>query len=178
MPEPSPALLQLLSDVLAGRQSVDELSEQVRAASSLPSAAGDESAGGDAMRRIEGATVDLGRQQRCGFGEVVYGQGKPAELIERIVAAQVEAGQDALVTRIDVSAARQLRAVFPNSHHNPVARTLRLNRVREATAIDFTAKDAARESGGGGERPHAAVVTAGSTDIPVAEEAAETLAWM
>ena len=31
--------------------------------------------------RIEGATVDLGRLSRCGFGEVIFGEGKSAELV-------------------------------------------------------------------------------------------------
>jgi NCAIR mutase (PurE)-related protein len=46
--------------------------------------------------------LDLLREDRCGFPEVVYGPGKPAELVVRILQRQAEFGQDSLVTRVSV----------------------------------------------------------------------------
>ncbi|MEO1497960.1 MAG: nickel pincer cofactor biosynthesis protein LarB [Planctomycetota bacterium] len=108
-------------------------------------------------------SLDVGRAARCGFPEVVYGEGKPAETIGAILAEQQARGQASLVTRLDAAAAAGLLDRFPTAIHNPVGRTLRLGEVgsRDRVAEHFVA-----------------VITAGSTDLPVAEEAAETLAWM
>ncbi|MEM9364473.1 MAG: nickel pincer cofactor biosynthesis protein LarB [Planctomycetota bacterium] len=118
---------------------------------------------------VEGATVDLDRQRRCGFGEVIFGQGKSTELMCEIVKAQLTAGQNSLITRIENTAAVQMRRLFPHAYHNSLASTLRISdrpitrRLDEAISSDEV---------------HVAVVTAGSTDAAIAEEAAETLDWM
>ena len=125
----------------------------------------------DQMARVAGATVDLGRLSRCGFGEVIFGDGKSVELITRIVQAQLDAGQSALVTRIDSGVAFQVRQSFSFAYHNPQARTLRITLDAVAPLPPLTPREAE-------ETFHAAVVTAGSTDAHVAEEAIETLTWM
>jgi NCAIR mutase (PurE)-related protein len=166
----SPALLELLSKVLAGQASSEELSkriEQERNGASDPN----EAIESGQFRRIQGATVDLGRSSRCGFGEVIFGEGKPAELVTQIIQTQLDAGQTALVTRIDSEVAFRVRQGFKYSHHNPVARTLRIESQDIVAGKPLTMDEAAGEI-------HAAVVTAGSTDQPVAEEAIETLTWM
>lgn len=184
---PSPALPDLLRRLSQGELSVDETLRQISASGISPgsvTATADpnppNSGGGfaadpgfAARQEIEGATVDLGRRSRCGFSEVIYGEGKPAELITEIVRAQLEAGQTSLVTRIDPTAATQVRRCFPfpHSHHHPLSHTLRVagNPIGGPQPLpdDELAKTV-----------HVAVVTAGSTDLPVAEEAIETLAWM
>lgn len=108
-------------------------------------------------------TLDVGREGRCGFPEVVYGEGKTPEVIAAILRAQRQRGDHALVTRLAPEKAAQLLAEFPAAHYNPVARTLRLT-------------PAGAE--GRPTRGRVAVVTAGTGDLPVAEEARETLAWM
>ena len=125
----------------------------------------------DRALSLPGATVDLGRQARCGFGEVIYGEGKSAELVARIIRAQLDSGQSALVTRIDSGVAFQVRQSFEFAYHNPMARTLRVTPSAVATPTPLTSQEAS-------QRFHAAVVTAGSTDAPIAEEAMETLHWM
>lgn len=108
-------------------------------------------------------TLDADRRRRCGYPEVVYGEGKPPETIAAIFAAQLGRGEPALATRVDPAAAAMLLERFPTARHNAVARTVC------ATPDDFTpAKHAGR----------IALITAGTTDLPVAEEAAETLLWM
>ncbi|MCM2374532.1 nickel pincer cofactor biosynthesis protein LarB [Aporhodopirellula aestuarii] len=117
---------------------------------------------------IPGATVDLGRRDRCGFGEVIYGEGKSTDLMIRIVETQLGAEQSCLITRIDPTSAAQLRRHFRHTHHNPAARTLRIA-GQPAQLVSPVLDDAIA---------HVAVVTAGSTDASVAEEAVETLTWM
>jgi NCAIR mutase (PurE)-related protein len=118
-------------------------------------------------RWIDNAVVDIGRKARCGFGEAIYGEGKTAELIREIIAAQLDQGQSSLVTRIDPSVADQIRQHFDHCRINPIARTLRV----AGQPID-------PPSDPDENQPHVAIVTAGSTDQAIAEEAAETLAWM
>jgi NCAIR mutase (PurE)-related protein len=104
--------------------------------------------------------VDLDRARRCGFPEVVYGVGKTLEQLRHTVRAQQAAGQPSLITRCPDEHAAALRAEFPQAWHNPLARTVRIGALRPTGT------------------PTIGVVTAGSTDRPVAEEAVETATWM
>ncbi|MBV8236264.1 MAG: 1-(5-phosphoribosyl)-5-amino-4-imidazole-carboxylate carboxylase, partial [Acidimicrobiia bacterium] len=69
------------------------------------------------------AKVDLHRRVRCGFPEVIFGQGKTAQQIEAILRALITHGQGGLVTRVEPAAAAHLRSAFPEGQHNPVGRT-------------------------------------------------------
>jgi hypothetical protein len=119
---------------------------------------------------IDGAEVDIGRASRCGFPEVIFGEGKPPELIVEILKRQQAAGQRGFVTRISQNQADVITAEFSDVRHNPIART-----VIVRTASD-TSDDAA--ASGSDVPPKVAVVTAGSCDTAVAQEAVETLRWM
>lgn len=114
-----------------------------------------------ATAEVDGALIDLDRVRRCGFPEVVYGAGKSPEQVLQIFIAQEQAGQASLVTRATVEHAAFLAARFPDAVHNPVARTI--------------SRGTAQPSGSSGR---IAVLTAGATDRPVAEEAVETARWM
>lgn len=109
-------------------------------------------------------TLDLDRQRRCGFPEVVYGEGKDLATLTKIIAQLQDNGTDVLVTRLDRDAAQQLAVPYPAGQYNPLARTWRL---------DVSPQSASQS-------PHGTVtiVTAGTSDLPVAEEARETLRWM
>lgn len=114
------------------------------------------------------ASVDLDRASRCGLPEAIYGAGKSAEQILKIVQRLVDAGQAVLVTRIDPTAAETLSRSWPNGVYRPLARTWRLGSLPAPIANSAST-------------PHhreVVVVTAGTTDLPVAEEALETLSWM
>jgi NCAIR mutase (PurE)-related protein len=160
-----------MSKIVDGQASVEQLIDQVRADDPSLLSGTPLTDSGAAMQRIPGATVDLGRQSRCGFGEVIYGEGKSIELISSIIQTQLDAGQSSLVTRIEGGCAFQVRQSFEFAQHNPVAHTLRVSTDHlvpaESMSIDKTSLT-----------QHAAVVSAGSTDARVAEEAIETLAWM
>ncbi len=163
---PSPALLDLMSKVMKGDASYSDLVNRIR----FDGAESDIDEGAR-LQQLPGATLDLGRQSRCGFGEVIYGEGKPAELVSKIIQAQLDDGQPSLVTRIESGTAFQVRQQFQFAQHNPIAHTLRIASHEVLPADPLTGQ-------GAGKMLHAAVVSAGSTDVAVAEEAIETLAWM
>lgn len=103
------------------------------------------------------AKVDLHRQVRQGASEVVFGEGKTAGQIVGIVRALAEAGQDRLlVTRLSADKAADVAREVPLAYH-PEARLGILG-------------EAAQPSGLG----TVLVACAGTSDIPVAEEAALT----
>ncbi len=163
---PSPALMELMSKVMDGDASLSELVDQIRIDGPHASLGN-----GSQIQQIAGATLDLGRQHRCGFGEVIYGEGKSVDLITKIIQTQLQAGQSALVTRIESGPAFQVRQSFQFAQHNPVAHTLRVAATDVSPAAPLSNQEASKVH-------HAAVVCAGSTDARVAEEAIETLAWM
>jgi NCAIR mutase (PurE)-related protein len=104
------------------------------------------------------AQVDLHRRQRCGFPEVIFCEGKTCEWVEGVVRKLVEAGQDCLATRVGTELAEHLGRLFPQAAQDRVARTFWLpatNEPRTPTGRVF-------------------VLTAGTTDLPVAGEAAVT----
>jgi pyridinium-3,5-biscarboxylic acid mononucleotide synthase len=111
-------------------------------------------------------TVDLDRRRRCGFPEVVYGPGKTIEQLCQIVATLIEHGEPVLATRIDAQQAAGLLAAFPQGRYNSVARTFRIGSGEPSPGLSLKG------------RGIVSVISAGTGDLPVAEEARETLDWM
>ena len=105
------------------------------------------------------ATIDHHRALRQGFPEVVYGAGKTAEQICAIASRIAERGDGVLVTRLPVGAGERLASEFPSIEINDLARTAYLVGTSEPAKGVGTV----------------VVVTAGTSDLPVAEEAAVTL---
>ncbi|NBD12623.1 MULTISPECIES: nickel pincer cofactor biosynthesis protein LarB [Corallococcus] len=101
------------------------------------------------------ATLDTHRNLRFGFPEVVLGEPKTVEQLLGIVGALVERKQTVLVTRLQPDKAEALLARFPKAEYHPVARIFHLRQRKVKAGL-------------------IAVVTAGTSDIPVAEEAALT----
>ena len=112
--------------------------------------------------------LDLDRQRRCGFPEVVFAEGKSIAVLEKIFQALVAHGIDALATRVSVEKADALSARFPAGIYNPVARTFRI-------PLAAAAENAAGNPAATGQ---IAIVSAGTSDLAVAEEARETALWM
>ncbi len=100
------------------------------------------------------ATVDLHRAIRCGSPEVIFGQGKTVEQIVGILRSLIRHGHGGLVTRIAAEAGAELVRTFPEGEYNPAGRTFRIK-----------GPDAGPKLG------KVVVVTAGTSDLPVAEEA-------
>ncbi|MEN6449382.1 MAG: nickel pincer cofactor biosynthesis protein LarB [Thermoguttaceae bacterium] len=111
------------------------------------------------------AQVDLDRSRRCGFPEVVFAEGKTVAAMERIFSALLDDGADVLATRVSAEQAAGLATTFPAARYNPVGRTLRLS--HDARQVDKLPPGGGRVS----------IVTAGTSDLPVAEEARETALW-
>src|SRR5207237_1241605 len=109
-------------------------------------------------------TVDIDRRRRCGFPEVVFGPGKTIDQLCQIVATLVAHREPVLATRIDEQQAAGLLSAFPQGRYNEVARTFRL--------ADEPSVTPSRKGGA-----NVAVISAGTGDLPVAEEARETLDW-
>jgi NCAIR mutase (PurE)-related protein len=107
------------------------------------------------------ASVDLDRQRRCGYPEVIYAPGKPIESLLRIVAELIVRDQDVLVTRLEPVQAEALATNFSDGGWNQRARTFR--RMADSSAPTIG---------------RVAVITAGTSDLPVADEACETARWM
>ncbi len=138
----------LLESVRDGRLSPEQAAHQIRI---LP-----------IQEAGEFAKVDLHRGMRCGFPEVVFGQGKTAPQIEGILRALLTHDEGGLVTRLDPQAAAHLMKTFPDGEHNAVARTFRIRGKRDNEP----------------KLGKVIIVTAGTSDLPVAEEARVTAeAW-
>ena len=115
------------------------------------------------------AQVDLDRLRRCGYPEVVFSPGKTAAAIADVFRMQLAHGQRCLATRISAEQAADVLEAFPEAHYNPTARTIRLPADEPARAAGAT---------GAAAPGVVAVITAGTGDLPVAEEAVETARWM
>jgi hypothetical protein len=101
--------------------------------------------------------IDLHRQLRKGIQEVIFGEGKTFEQIEEIVRSMTEKGVDVLATRINPEKGGRLIESFPEGGYHKAARC-------------FTIKKDTSVRGKG----TILVVSAGTSDIPVAEEACTT----
>jgi NCAIR mutase (PurE)-related protein len=107
------------------------------------------------------ATVDLHRAMRRGFPEVIFGPGKTTEEIVEIAKRLRAAGQTVLVTRVGPEVHAALAKLAPEAVHHPRAR-----------AVSIRAGEA------GKARPGVTVMTAGTSDRGVADEAIVTAELM
>lgn len=138
-------------------QSIRELLEEVRSGKTDPTHAARLLAA-PPLADLGYAQVDLERHRRCGYPEVIFCEGKTSPWIEGVVCRLVAEGQDCLATRVNAEQAEHLRTCFPAAEQDRVARTFWL-----PVAV---------------QRPHVKgqvlVVTAGTGDLPVAQEAVVT----
>lgn len=109
------------------------------------------------FRDLGEAVLDTHRELRRGHPEVIYCAGKTVAQVRTIIAALLESESNILATRATPDMAEAVTELHPAARYNPLGRTLVIQRHEQAltsTAI--------------------AIVTAGTSDQPVAEEAAET----
>jgi len=103
------------------------------------------------------AQVDTHRALRKDFPEVIFGSGKTPNQVVKIAAKLLAREQRILVTRITAEHARLIRKKFRHAIHHEVARCVTIEKQPST------------------KRPGTiAVVTAGTSDLPIAEEAAVT----
>lgn len=143
------AVRQLLEELVSGQQTIDQV---------YLSLLEGRNAGID-ITSTGDVRIDADRQNRCGYPEVIYAPGKAipslVQAFERIRSHR----QDVLATRCSPEQIEALQTAFPDVICNSVARTVRYN---------FESKLSGK----------VVVVSAGTSDRPVAEEALETLRWM
>jgi NCAIR mutase (PurE)-related protein len=119
----------------------------------------------DAMERLANlpyeeagfAKIDHHRRLRTGLPEVIYAAGKTAEQVGEIFFRMAAMGGDVLATRADEAAFAAVKSLVPEAQYHSVARIIALRQAPPA-------------EGGGA----VAVLCAGTSDLPVAEEAAVT----
>lgn len=142
------ALQELLEKLRAGELTTAEVTSRLRAAS---------------LERVADlARIDLHRELRVGAPEIVYGESKSSEQIASIMLALDVDGCGALATRVDADKARASIAAMGRGEYDALSRTLVI-----------PAKQA-RPSG----PCSIGVVCAGTSDLPVAEEAAVSLEFL
>ena len=116
----------------------------------------------EAASQLEGiddigfASLDLSRNKRNGFPEIIYGEGKTKEQIEKIIESLEKEHLPVLATRVDNEKGQYLLEKIPHGFYYETARAFVVNPTPIHT------------------EHYIAVVTAGTSDIPVAEEAAIT----
>jgi NCAIR mutase (PurE)-related protein len=106
------------------------------------------------------ARLDHHRALRQSMPEFVYGEGKSPEQLAAIMGAMVDRAGRALATRVTTAHFEAVRAVLPDVMHHPKARIIAVN--------NFPTSEAG----------HALVIAAGTSDVPVAEEAVEVLRFL
>ncbi|KOO42987.1 nickel pincer cofactor biosynthesis protein LarB [Priestia koreensis] len=133
---------QILNEVKNGSVSIEEAKKQIRAFDDMGF-----------------AKVDSTREKRTGFPEVIYGEGKTAEQIIRIIQSLKGSTNRVLATRIDQMKALQVMESVNDLVYSETARTLFWKHEDEPDVL---------------YNGYIAVVCAGTSDLPVAEEAALT----
>ncbi len=108
------------------------------------------------------ASIDHHRHLRRGFPEVIYGRGKKVEEIITIIEKMVDKEENVLITRLIDNKATIIKKHFPSSDYYPKSRILTI----EVKPIEKRGKG------------KILVISAGTADIPVAEEAAITATFM
>jgi len=103
------------------------------------------------------AKIDTHREWRVGYPEVIYCSGKTTEQVKTIIAAMLERDVNILATRVSEELFLEIRASCPDAVYSPLARAVTIKRK----AVDVPSS-------------YIALVTAGTSDLPVAEEAAVT----
>ncbi len=104
--------------------------------------------------------IDHHRQLRTGFPEVIFCQGKTVEHVKQISERILAAGHPLLATRATPDMYEAVKAIQPAARYNDLGRTISVSQSEEEGT------------------PGILVVSAGTSDLPVAEEAAETVLMM
>ncbi|MDO4545203.1 MAG: nickel pincer cofactor biosynthesis protein LarB [Bacillota bacterium] len=139
-------LRELLEDLKSEQITTEEVMEQLK---ELP------------FKDLGFANIDNHRKLRTGFPEVVFGQGKTSEQIRDIMKELAAQGGNIMTTRASQEDYSKVREDIPEAKYFPEARIILVEDKEPGDAFRSPEKKVA-------------VVTAGTADIPVAEEAAVT----
>ncbi len=103
------------------------------------------------------AKIDQHRALRQGFPEVIFGRGKTLEQVESVVDRMLKHSQNVLITRGSDDLYERIRALDPTAQYHPLSGAIAIRRDKKMYG-----------------KGKILVVSAGTTDIPVAEEALVT----
>ena len=142
-------LEELLGRIKSGDIEVDEALDRLQ---SLP------------YENLEYARLDLHRDLRQGLPEVVFCQNKPPEQVASIMKKLWDHHDRVLGTLVSQETAAYVQKMIPEIEYDATARLLKLSRKE----LPSPSEDA----------PYVMVVTGGTSDLPVAEEAAQTLEFL
>lgn len=107
------------------------------------------------------ATIDTDRQRRTGLPEVIYASGKTVEQVKLIAERMFQKGIDILATRVTSDMADAVKKIIPGAEYNEIARTVTYRKTNHQDSKGYIA-----------------IVAAGTSDLPVAEEAAVTARFL
>jgi NCAIR mutase (PurE)-related protein len=107
------------------------------------------------------AKIDTNRLQRTGIPEVIYSSGKTSEQVRQIAERMYNKGMDILATRASEEVFISVAESVKEAVYNPVAKTIVFHQKTPTVTKDYIA-----------------VVAAGTSDLPVAEEAVETALFL
>ena len=107
------------------------------------------------------ATIDTDRQSRTGLPEVIYASGKTVEQVKLIAERMYQKGIDVLATRVTPEMVEAVKSVIPEAEYNEIAKTISFKNTNKVEAKGYIA-----------------IVAAGTSDMPVAEEAAVTARFL
>jgi pyridinium-3,5-biscarboxylic acid mononucleotide synthase len=103
------------------------------------------------------AKLDIHRERRVGYPEVIYCPGKTVGQVKEIIQAMLLTDSNILATRATEALYEEIREMRPDAVYNSLAKTITVQKKVMETPDSYIA-----------------VVTAGTSDLPVAEEAAVT----
>ncbi len=110
---------------------------------------------------VNHSNLDHGREKRCGFSEVVYCPGKTDEQLREILERLISRHDNMLASRMTAEQFEAVKALHPELAYNEIARVAYLHRDKKILG-----------------KGTVLVVSAGTSDMPVAEEAAVVLEVM
>ncbi len=107
------------------------------------------------------AKIDTNRLTRTGIPEVIYSSGKTNDQIRQIAERMYKTGIDILATRASEEIFQSVKEVIPGAKFNELGKTIVYQHQKKEITPDYIA-----------------IVAAGTSDLPVAEEAAETAIFL
>lgn len=109
------------------------------------------------FKDLDFAKIDNHREVRVGYPEVIYGEGKTVEQVVKISEYMNERGENVLITRTQPGMYEGVVKVCPQAEYNPIAGTICIKNREVELSEDYIV-----------------IVAAGTSDLPVVEEAYET----
>lgn len=103
------------------------------------------------------AKIDNERESRVGYPEVIYCAGKTADQVKKIIQYMLTRQSNILATRASEEMYRAVKEICPFSQYNPIGGTITVRQKEEGLTDSYIA-----------------IVSAGTSDLPVVEEALET----